>query len=223
MIMQVAKRDSELAYERMVEMLLNGTITEGQPLSERNLSDFLGLGRTPIREAVRDLIREGVLESHPMRGTMLRPVSVADLHDLYEIRFAIEGLAVELTAKRGAVEELERFATAFESALADPENLDLVQIHDDGVEFHKEVMRLSGNKHLVEIYNPFRLRFRIPFGIVRNRTPERIRAALVEHQALAQAIMSRDVERARALMCEHLQEGLDWRTEMLLHRDRYRI
>lgn len=221
--MQVAKRDSELAYERMVEMLLNGTITEGQPLSERNLSDFLGLGRTPIREAVRDLIREGVLESHPMRGTMLRPVSVADLHDLYEIRFAIEGLAVELTAKRGAVEELERFATAFESALADPENLDLVQIHDDGVEFHKEVMRLSGNKHLVEIYNPFRLRFRIPFGIVRNRTPERIRAALVEHQALAQAIMSRDVERARALMCEHLQEGLDWRTEMLLHRDRYRI
>jgi DNA-binding GntR family transcriptional regulator len=221
--MQVAKRDSELAYERMVEMLLNGTITEGQPLSERNLSDFLGLGRTPIREAVRDLIREGVLESHPMRGTMLRPVSVADLHDLYEIRFAIEGLAVELTAKRGAVEELERFATAFESALADPENLDLVQIHDDGVEFHKEVMRLSGNKHLVEIYNPFRLRFRIPFGIVRNRTPERIRAALVEHQALLQAIMSRDGERARVLMCEHLQEGLDWRTEMLLHRDRYRI
>src|SRR5690606_13104190 len=102
-----------------------------------------------------------------------------------------------------AVEELERFANAFESALADPDNLDLVQIHDDGVEFHKEVMRLSGNKHLVEIYNPFRLRFRIPFGIVRNRTPERIRAALVEHQALAQAIMSRDGERARVLICEH--------------------
>lgn len=223
MIPATVKRDSERAYEKLVEMLLNGTITEDQPLSERNLSDLLGLGRTPIREAVRDLVREGVLESHPMRGTILRPLTIPDLQDLYEIRYAIEGIAVELAAKRGEVEQLQRFAVAFDEALANPDDFDVLQVHDDGVEFHKEVMRLSGNKRLLEMYYPFRLRFRIPFGIVRNRTPERIRAALQEHKTLLEAIMRRDAEHARFLMCEHLRKGLDWRIEMLLHRDRYKI
>jgi len=223
MIATPAKRDSERAYERLVEMLLNGTIAEDQPLSERHLSDLLGFGRTPIREAVRDLIREGVLESHPMRGTVLRPLTIADLQDLYEIRYAIEGFAATLAAQRGEVEQLQPFAAAFEQALSDPDHFDVVQVHDYGVEFHKAVMRLSGNKRLLEMYYPFRLRFRIPFGIIRNRTPERVRAALLEHQSLLQTIMRRDAEGARQLMCEHLRKGLDFRIEMLLNRDRYRI
>lgn len=223
MIQDPVKLDSERAYEKLVELLLDGTITEEQPLSERNLSEALGIGRTPIRAAVRDLVREGVLESHPARGTMLRPLSIADLQDLYEIRYAIEGLAASLAAQRGPVEELAHFAVAFEKALAEPEEFDVMRVHDYGVEFHKEIVRLSGNKRLLEMYHPFRLRFRIPFGIIRSRTPERVRAAVVEHQALLQAIMRRDADEARRLICEHLRKGLDFRMEMLLHRNRYRI
>jgi DNA-binding GntR family transcriptional regulator len=222
MISPPQKRDSERAYDKLVEMLLNGTITEDQPLSERNLSELLGLGRTPIREAVRDLVREGVLESHPMRGTVLRPLTIADLQDLYEIRYGIEGIAASLAAQRGDVKELEPFARAFEEALSNPD-FDVVQVHDVGVEFHKTVMRLSGNKRLLEMYYPFRLRFRIPFGIIRNRTPERVRDAVLEHQAMLEAIVRRDADQARQLMCDHLRKGLDFRIEMLLNRARYKI
>ena len=216
--------ESERAYDKLVELLLSGAITEDQPLSERNLSEQLGFGRTPVREAVRDLIREGVLESHPTRGTVLRPITLSDLQDLYELRFAIEGLAASLAAQRGPVEELAPFEEDFRRALEDPEfDAHAHAIHDRGVDFHKEVMRLSGNKPLIEMYHPFRLRFRIPFGIVRNRTPARVRTAIHEHLELAQAIMSRDAKRAEKLMRDHLKEGLEFRTEMLLHRQRFGI
>jgi len=219
---EAPKRESESAYEKLVELLLDGTITENQALSERNLSERLGFGRTPIREAVRDLVREGVLESHPTRGTLLRPLTLSDLHDLYELRFAIEGMAASLAAQRGPVEELAPFEEAFERTL-EHSDFDVLRVHDHGVEFHKEVMRLSGNKRLIEMYAPFRLRFRIPFGIVRNRTPERVRASVREHLGILQALMQRDADLARQLMCDHLKVGLEFRTEMLLHRQRYGI
>ena len=217
----VSKLASEQAYEKLVELILGGAITEGGPLSERGISDLLGIGRTPIREAIKDLVRDGVLESHPTRGTILRPLTLADLQDLYEIRFAIEGLAAFLAAERGRVEELEPFAHAFEATLASPSTTAVSDVHDHGVEFHFAIMRLAGNQRLLEMYRPFRLRFRIPFGIVRKSSPERVLAAVSEHLAIFKAIRSRDAEHARYLMCDHLRNGLQFRMDMLHKRSSY--
>jgi DNA-binding GntR family transcriptional regulator len=215
------KRASEIAYEKLVELLLSGAITDDQPLSERGLADALGLGRTPVREAMKDLVREGVLESHSTRGTILRALSLDDLQDLYEIRFAIEGLAAFLAAERGQVEALGSYVESFERTLKDPAVCDISQVHDHGVDFHWEVMRLAGNRRLLEMYRPFRLRFRIPFGIVRQSSPDRVLAAVAEHLDIARTIMRREAEPARALICEHLRKGLDHRTGLLLKRSRY--
>jgi DNA-binding GntR family transcriptional regulator len=210
--------DSELAYEKIVELLLAEAIPENFPLSERNLSKSLGLGRTPIREAVRDLVREGVLESHPIRGTLLRPLSIPDLQDLYEMRLAIEGLAVSLAVERGPVEELEPFAREFDRVLQADSEFDAARVHNHGVSFHEEIIRLSGNRHLIEFYRPFRLRFRIPLAMVHHRTPERVRKAVAEHKALVTALMQRDGKQAATLMRDHLRRGLDFRIGLLLNR-----
>lgn len=220
MIPRQTTLDSKRAYNKLVELLLSGAISEDVALSERGLSMALGLGRTPIREAVKDLVREGVLESHPTRGTILRPLSVADLRHLYEVRYAIEGLAAYLAADRGPIEELRPYADAFEETLRAPERQEVGRVHDDGVEFHFEVIRIAGNPRLLEIYRPFRLRFRIPFGIVRHNNPERVMASVVEHREILSAIMERDSERARRLMCDHLRKGLDFRMEMLVKGSR---
>ncbi len=212
------KLNSQLAYEKIVELLLTTSLSEDSFLSERNLSTVVGLGRTPIREAVRDLVREGVLESHPTRGTIVRPLSIHDLQDLYEIRGSIEGLGAALAAERGRVEELEPFAGEFEKVLRDPAEPDLAKVHDRGVEFHSEIMRVSGNARLLELYRPFRLRFRICFGIVPRRTPDRVLTSVREHQAILNAIVRRDSEEARRLMCEHLKDGLNFRISLLLNR-----
>ena len=212
------KLDSQRAYERIVELLLTTSMSGDAVFSERNLSTALGMGRTPIREAVRDLVREGVLESHPTRGTILRPLTIADLQDLYKIRGALEGLGAQLAAERGAVEELEPFARDFERAQQAGGDADFEQVHERGIEFHSEVMRLSRNPRLLELYRPFRLRFRIPLGIVPRRTPDRVLTAVREHQALLEAIARRDGEEARRLMVKHLRKGLEFRIRLLVNR-----
>ncbi|CAN5459717.1 GntR family transcriptional regulator [soil metagenome] len=212
------KLDSELAYERIVEQLLSQRIVEDVPLSERNLSKKLELGRTPIREAVRDLVREGVLQSHPLRGTFLPALSIADLQDMYEVRLAIEGLAVSLVVERGAVQELEPFALEFDRALQADAGWDVAQVHRRGVEMHEEIFRLSGNRRLVEMYRPLRLRFRIPLAMVHPGRPERVRASLAEHFALVSAILRRDGKAAATSIRDHLREGLEYRTGLLLNR-----
>jgi DNA-binding GntR family transcriptional regulator len=221
MIPTPPKLSSQQAYDRLVEMILNGEIREDHPISERGISEAVGIGRTPIREAVKDLVRDGVLESHPARGTTLRPLTPVDLQELYEIRYAIEGLAAFLAAERGRLEELEPYAKAFEATLEDPQATDMVRVYDHGVEFHYAIIKLAANKRLLEIYRPFRIRFRIPFGIVRTRSPERVLASVSEHLAICRAIGARDAERARHLMCEHLRIGLQFRMDMLLRKSGY--
>lgn len=219
--MQAPPLDRERAYDLLVEMMLVGEIKENEPLSERGLAIKLGLGRTPIREAIKDLAREGVLESHPTRGTVLSPLSVEDLQDLYEIRFAIEGLAAFLAASRGQIEGLLPYLEFFEKCVSSPEGCEVAQIHDRGVDFHYEIMRLAGNRRLLELYRPFRLRFRIPFGIIRHHEPQRVFAALTEHRDIARAIVNRDAERARDLMSGHLHNGLQFRMNMITRRTQF--
>jgi DNA-binding GntR family transcriptional regulator len=108
--------DRERAYRKLVDLILSGKLTENTPLSERGLAESLELGRTPIREAIKDLVREGVLDTHPTRGTFIRPLSLLDLQELYQIRYALEGLAAFLAAERGPSEELISYAAAFQSA-----------------------------------------------------------------------------------------------------------
>src|SRR5690606_31196479 len=128
MIPMPTKRESERAYERLVALLLDGAFPEGTPLSERSLSETLGFGRTPTREAVRDLVREGVLESHPTRGTIVRPLSLAELQDIYEIRYAIEGMAGFLAAERGVLDSLDAYEDEFQRILAAPQEQDIVHV-----------------------------------------------------------------------------------------------
>lgn len=215
------KTKMQRPYDKLVELILRGEIREDQPISERKIAETLDIGRTPIREAVRDLVRDGVLESHPTRGTTLRSLTLVDLQELYEIRFAIEGLAAFLAAERGRVEELEPFAEAFEATLANATPSDISQVHDCGVDFHHAIVKISGNERLLEMYQPFRLRFRIPFGLIRKNSPQRVLTAVSEHHAIWKAISTRDAEHARDLMCEHLQNGLQCRMDMLLKRSSY--
>jgi DNA-binding GntR family transcriptional regulator len=215
------RRDSEIAYDRLVELVLSGAVSENVALSERGLAEKFDLGRTPIREAIKNLVTEGVLESHPTRGTVLRSLSVTDLQDLYEIRFAIEGLSAFLAAQRGRIEDLQPFAKRFDATLRKPDTFDVTEVHDHGVAFHFEIMRLAGNRRLLEMYRPFRLRFRIPFGIIRQRNPDRVLAAVAEHREILAAIVARRPDEAQRLMRDHLQKGLDFRMDMLVKRDRY--
>ncbi len=213
--------EKKKAYDRLLETILAGAFAGDTPLSERKLSESLGIGRTPVREAIKDLVREGVLEAHPTRGTFVRPLTLRDVQEIYQVRYAIEGLAAFLAAERGPTSELSEYGPAFREIIADPKRTDVPQIYDHGAEFHVEVFRCAGNRNLLEIYRPIRLRFRIALGMPRHHQPERVFETVREHLEILEAINARDGELAQKLMCEHLQKGLEVRTRLFQSRSEY--
>lgn len=209
------------AYQGLVEMIVSGQIREEESLSERGLSERLGFGRTPIREAIKDLVRDGLLESHPVRGTVLKSLTLGDLQDLYEVRFALEGLAAFLAAERGDLTEIARQAALIESAMDAPGSVALEDVHIAGVECHHLLVKASGNRRLEEMYRPFRIRFGGPLVLSPDRSSARILQAASEHLAILRAVLVRDPLEARDLMCRHLQAGLEHRSDLLLKRSAY--
>ena len=210
--------EKEKAYGRLLDLILQRKISPDEPLAERRLAASLRMGRTPVREAIKDLVSEGVLEAHPTRGTFVRQLSLTDVQEIYQVRYAIEGLAAFLAAERGASPELLDYGPGFRAAIAAPEDCDLAEVYDQGAEFHLEIFRCAGNRNLLEIYRPIRLRFRVALEMPRHGDPGRVFESAREHLEILEAIEARNGELAQRLICDHLHRGLEARTRLFQSR-----
>ena len=203
--------ERDRAYRLLLDQILTNQIESETPLSERKLADALQVGRTPIREAIRDLVRDGVLEVRPARGTFVRQLSLEDVREIYEIRSALEGMAACLAAERGGTPALPAYGARFRDMIDRPAAFDAAAMYDCGAEFHLEVFRAAGNRNLMQIYEPLRLRFRVALGLPRFYDHERVHASVKEHLAILEAIENLDGRKAQQLMRDHLARGLDAR------------
>lgn len=210
------------AYRLVLDMILSGEISAEAPLSERKLADRLEMGRTPVREALRALARDGVVETQLARGTYVRQLSLESLREVYQVRQAIEGMAAGLAAQRGPTQALSAFGPLFREMAANEGAYKGTEIDDAGAEFHLEIFKAAGNDTLFQVFEPLRLRFQLAFGLPRHYDPVSMRASLAEHLQVLEAIERRDQPQARHLMCEHLARGLEVRTRIFeqLHRGR---
>lgn len=203
--------ERDRAYRLLLDQILTDQIESETPLSERKLADSLQIGRTPIREAIRDLVRDGVLETRPARGTFVRQLSLEDVREIYEVRSALEGMAAFRAAERGPTAALKTYGPRFAEMIDHPERFDAASMYDYGAEFHLEIFRTAGNRNLMQIYKPLRLRFRVALGLPRFYDHDRVQSSVMEHQAILEAIEDREGEKAQQLMCDHLARGLDAR------------
>src|SRR5688572_2334190 len=96
----------KVAKERLCDLMIRGAVPFDRPLSERSLADAIGLGRMPVREALRDLARDGVVVTEAARGTFVRRLSAEEIGELCEVRLAIEGFAARVAAEKGFVGNL---------------------------------------------------------------------------------------------------------------------
>ncbi|MPZ45292.1 MAG: FCD domain-containing protein [Betaproteobacteria bacterium] len=196
----------------MLDLIVSGAFDRHSPLSERGLADSLGLSRTPVREALRELARDGLLEAVPARGTFVRVLMIDDLRELYEVRYGLEGVGATLAASYGPSEDLLAYAPVLRRLLetdADP-----AEAYDVGARFHLDVMACARNRLLLDIYEPMRLRAQLALGLPRTYDHARVRESVSEHLAILDAVEARDGERAQSLIVEHLARGLDARLKI---------
>lgn len=206
--------ERDRAHKKLLDLILSGKIDLQGPLSERKLADLLQMGRTPVREAMRELARDGVLDVRPARGTFVRKLSPEDVREIYEVRLGLEGTAAFLAAEHGPTEELSAFGDRFEALMKDPELYDLEETYLSGAAFHLAVFRAAQNKQLLAIYEPLRLRFRLALGLPRYYDHDWVHETVGGHLKILRAIERRDGPLAQNLICNHLAEGLEVRTRI---------
>src|SRR5882724_5280735 len=167
----------EHAYKHIHGKLLAGELPAGQVVSEHSLAREIGISRTPVREAIRRLEQEGILEQVPRYGTIVRRPQRRDLQELYQLREALEPYAVAQVAGRLCPEdlgmlgrlcdEIRTIATAVKKARRPVVDLALMRrLLSADLGFHMVLLRASGNRRLMKIISDSRVLTRI-FGTPR--------------------------------------------------------
>lgn len=198
---RTSRLQKESAYEALRDLLVKVQIAPGEQLYEQALAEDIASGVAAIREAVRRLAFEQLVQVVPRGGTFAAPIGLRESQSLMEVRLGIEALAVELAAARGSAAEKARLCE-----LADRQHRSdvLQECIDLDAEFHRSVYEMSRNQYLQATANVhFNLALRLWYFCSRHvATPE---WGEVDHRALAAAVSSGDTATAREQMTEHVR------------------
>jgi DNA-binding GntR family transcriptional regulator len=195
---------AERAYFELRDRIVTLGLPPGAALVEDELMADLGIGRTPLREAIKRLALENLVEVRPRRGTYVTEVNVADIVHISEVRAELEGHAAQLAAMRMKDEdraEAEALLERLEDL--DPQDGEALMQIDERV--HRLAWESAGNPYLVDtLEGYFALSLRIWY-LVLDRVPG-LWTAVHDQREMIQALLDRDGARARALMKEHILE-----------------
>ena len=186
----------EIVYEELKRQIMIGEIPPGTRMMEVELADNMGVSRTPIREAIRKLEKEGLVSIEPRRGAYASEISIKDMLDVLEVREFLEGMATGLAAKRITQEEVEAIKHATEAYKKAVESGNTDEIIKEDEIFHKMIVNCSGNKTLIQMVNQVE-ELALRFRYIYYEDFSRYKNMPYEHQEILDAIVSGDAERAR--------------------------
>jgi DNA-binding GntR family transcriptional regulator len=221
---------SQKTYELIQGMILSGELSTGSVVSELSLAKRIGVSRTPVREAIRQLTVEGLVEQVPRFGTIVRAPDRKELNELYEVREALEGYAVAAAARRITPSDLELAASVFQEMLSvrnecrqrDIKLLEGTMLRrflaaDMG--FHMILIRAGGNRKIMKIVADTRTFTRI-FGTRRQAHDlPMVTTACRFHREILQAVQRRDSAAARLWMARHIRVSRKQMLESFSHHE----
>jgi len=195
----------EAVYEQVLQMILEGSLQPGTPVSELELTRQLQVSRTPVHEAIGQLVADGLVLQAANRRPVIAAFSGTDAHDIFEIRRILEGEAAYKAAQqidRMTLRRLQQAADKFAKMRNDKRKVDAWVKLDD--EFHRTIAGASGSPRLEQDILRYRQLHR-----VFNRThtdPSILAMALDEHQEILEALAQRSSAAAKEAMQRHIVE-----------------
>jgi DNA-binding GntR family transcriptional regulator len=190
---------------RLRDDILARRVAPGMRLVEGELTARFSVSRGPVREALRRLSAEGLIEHWPHRGALVRRLTLREIRELFEIRVEMEALAARLAAAAESSERRHRFIASIAPIYADaPRNS--CEYLEENAAFHDAVMTLGGNLQLRDLA----IRLQLPLIMAQVGdvlTPDVLEASVREHRAVARAILDRDAAAASARMRDHLERA----------------
>jgi DNA-binding GntR family transcriptional regulator len=206
------KSKKVIVYESLKRRIITNTLPPGEPLNEGVLSKELKTSKTPIREAMQQLEREGFIENFPGKGAFVSRISVEDILEFFEIREILECEVIRRVAAKEDlnVAEAEAVRRRFESSEADG-NKTARSSFKPGDQIHTFVFEAFGNKRLLEYYRRLQEHIeRMRLYFFSQLRPERSEQSSLEHLEIVNALIARDPQRAEEAMRVHLRNATDY-------------
>ena len=198
---------SEIIYQELKRGILSGTYRPQQRIITSEVAKEFGASESPVREAIKQLESDGLIENTPYVGAVVTNFDMEDIEEIYEVRSVLEGLAARIAAQRikeNDIELLEQHVADMEKALHE-EQYDSLGVLNK--EFHRRIYSVCGNKYLFRvIFELWDLSSRTPavFALV----PERAHKSLLEHKEILTALRGRDGVLAERLIAEQKENSL---------------
>lgn len=177
------------------DKILNEEYTQGQKLNEVALSKELNISRTPIREALKQLELEGLVKSIPNKGVYVLGFH-RDIDDMLEIRYALEGLAIQLAIERINDEELEKIKEVYDLMEFYAEKGDQEKFNEINIAFHEAIYRCTQSKYFEQLLTDINYYIHVT-SRHSIRQPDRLISAAQEHREIYEAILARDKDLAK--------------------------
>jgi DNA-binding GntR family transcriptional regulator len=192
----------ELAYNRLSQEILSGRTDPGERLVEEQLTRRLGISRAPLREALRLLAQQGLVEHIPRRGARVATLSDDDARELYEVRDVLERHAVQ---SRPTGADLSGLRAALDVMGKATETGDRLAIADAHRQFHVAVVALGGNRQLSALYESVLVRMQLYMAVNLRREAEVADAAdgVHRHARLMAAVERGDADEVLAELSAH--------------------
>ncbi|MBL8833379.1 MAG: GntR family transcriptional regulator [Rhodospirillales bacterium] len=195
----------ERTYDEIVRLIMSGELEAGALIDEKLLIARLASSRTPFREAIGSLAKDGLVEIRPYRGCYVRVLTFREVKDLYDLRQELEAFAVRLAVPRLSAEDIAWFERTLDLSVAALAENDMAAYATHDRAFHERIAELSGNHALVESLARLKLQVQLCRVLANHDATFAERAAWERDQILV-AFRAGDAAGAAALMREHIAD-----------------
>jgi DNA-binding GntR family transcriptional regulator len=192
-------------YHEVRRRIITGVYPQGVRLPEQRIAEELKVSRIPLREALPQLEVEGFVRSNPRRGVVVRQWTTKSVHDLFDVRLAIEPQAARLAARRvGAGSPMNELKESLAASEAELHTDDVLRVSVANAKFHQDLVDCADNELLSGLMNAVAGRMTWLFFLTARRDPV---VACAEHRAIAEAVNEGNEQLAEALMFAHIEAG----------------
>ncbi len=198
------------------DMIVEGELTPGEKVPEPELCRRFGVSRTPLREALKVLAAEGVIQLLPNRGAVIAKITREEIEQIFPIMGALEALAGELACERISEEEMENLRRLHKTMLGHYQRSEWLPYSKLNRAIHEAIFAAAGNASLSAIYQQLIVRIHA-IRFVAKKTPARWRQAVDEHEQMMAAIERRDGKKLAKIMTLHLRNKAEMVQEAMEH------